>query len=97
MWSQFCEEANKMEAVQIKKAWAKVKFHVRVAWRGFCRTVYGAAVAGLIMMAIYGFFSVTTETGWTAVCDFIASCATLIVALANMYLMGGRKKSAKNG
>ena len=81
-----------MEAVQIKMAFAKVKFHLRIMWRGFCRTLYGAAVAGLIAMAIYGFVSVTTETGWTAVCDFIASCATLTVALSNMYFIGCRKK-----
>ena len=86
-----------MEAVQIKKAWASVKFHAKIAWRGFFRTVYGAAVAGLLAMAVYGFVSVANETGWTAVCDFIASCATLVVAISNMYLMGGRKKGAKNG
>ena len=86
-----------MEAAQIKMAFANVKFHLRIMWRGLCRTVYGAAVAGLIAMAIYGFISVTTETGWMAVCDFIVACATLIVALSNMYLMGGRKKGAKNG
>ena len=86
-----------MEAVQIKKAWKTFKFHAKIAWRGLCRTVYGAAVAGLIMMAIYGFFSVTNESGWTAVCDFIASCATLIVALSNMYLIGGCKKGGKHG
>ena len=87
-----------MEAVQIKKDWKAVRFHAKIAWRGFYRTVYGAAVAGLIALAIYGFVSVTNESGWTAVCDFIASCATLIVALSNMYLMGGCKKGgAKNG
>ena len=86
-----------MEAVQIKKAWKTFKFHAKIAWRGFYRTLYGAAVAGLLAMAVYGFVSVTTETGWTAVCDFVASCATLIVALLNMYLMGGKKKGAKHG
>lgn len=86
-----------MEAVQIKKAWKEFKFHAKIAWRGFYRSLYGAAVAGLIAMAVYGFVSLTTETGWTAVCDFIASCATLVVALSNMYWMGGRKKGAKNG
>lgn len=86
-----------MEAVQIKKALKTFEFHARIAWRGFYRTVYGAAVAGLVAMAVYGFVSVNTETGWVAVCDFIASCATLVVTLLNMYLMGGRKKSAKNG
>ena len=86
-----------MEAVQIKKAWKTVKFHAKIAWRGFFRTLYGSVVAGLIALAIYGFVSVTTETGWTAVCDFIASCATLVVALSNMYFMGCRKKGTKNG
>ena len=86
-----------MEAVQIKKAWKAVKFHTKIAWRGFYRALYGAAVAGLIALAIYGFVSVTTETGWTAVCDFIASCATLVVALLNMYLLGARKRGKKNG
>ena len=86
-----------MEAVQIKKAWKAVKFHAKIAWRGFYRTLYGAAVAGLLAMAVYGFASVTAETGWTAVCDFVASCATMIVALLIMYLMGGKKKGAKHG
>ena len=81
-----------MEATQIKMAFAKVKFHARIAWRGLCRTVYGAAVAGLLAMAVYRFVSVAGETGWIAVCYFIAACATMIVALANMYLMGCRKK-----
>ena len=86
-----------MEAVKIKRFWATAKFHTKIAWRGFCRTLYGAAVAGLIALAVYGFVSVTNETGWTAVCDFIASCATLFVALLNMYVMGCKKKGAKNG
>lgn len=87
-----------MEAVQIKKALATVKYHAKIAWKGLYRTLHGAAVAGLIALAVYGFVSVTTETGWTAVCDFIASCATLVVALLNMYLMGVRKKGgAKRG
>ena len=86
-----------MEAAQIKKAWNAVKFHTKIAWRGFCRTLYGSAVAGLIAMAVYGFVSVTNESGWTAVCDFIASCATLVVALLNMYVMGCKKKGAKHG
>ena len=82
-----------MEAVHIKMAFAKVKFHARIALRGFCRTVYGAVVAGLLLIAVCRFVSVAGETGWIAVCDFIAACATMIVALANMYLMGCKKKS----
>lgn len=86
-----------MEAVQIKNAWKMVKFHTKIAWRGFYRTLYGAAVAGLIALTVYGFVSVTTETGWAAVFDFIASCATLIVAMCNVYRIGYNKKGAKHG
>lgn len=87
-----------MEATQIKMAFAKIKLHSRIAWRGFCRSVYGTAVAGLLAMAVCRFISVAGEAGWAAVCDFIAACATMIVALANMYLIGCKKKSrAKHG
>lgn len=87
-----------MEAVQIKKEFAKVKFHAKIMLRGFCRTLYGALIAGLVGLAIYGFVSVNGESGWTAVCDFIAACAMLMVALTNMYLIGRKKKGgAKHG
>ena len=87
-----------MEAVQIKRAFTNAKFHLRVMWRGFCRTVYGSAVAILFAVAIYRFVSVSGETGWVAVFDFIAACATMAVAIENMYFMGGRKKvGAKHG
>ena len=81
-----------MDATKIEIAFATVKFHAMIAWRGFCRTIYGAVVAGLLLIAVCRFASVAGETGWIAVCDFIAACATMIVALANMYLMGCRKK-----
>ena len=87
-----------MEAVQIKKEFAKVKFHAKIMLRGFCRTLYGALIAGLVGLAIYGFVSVNGESGWTAVCDFIAACAILMVALTNMYLIGRKKNGgAKHG
>ena len=86
-----------MEAAQIKKAWKAVKFHARVAWHGFYRMLYGSLVAGLMAMAIYGFVSLTNETGWVAVWDFVASCATMLVALSNMYMIGTNKKGAKHG
>lgn len=82
-----------MEAAQIKKTLAKVKFHASVLWRGFCRTVYGAAVAGLIAIATFGFVSVSKESGWTSVCVFIGSFILLVEAFGDMYLMGRKKKS----
>lgn len=80
-----------MEAVQIKRALANAKFHLLVMWHGFCRTVYGAAVAGLIAMAFCGFASVTTKAGWVAVLTFIGSCAVLMIALMHMYSIGHGK------
>jgi uncharacterized membrane protein len=86
-----------MEVVQIKKAWKAVKYHAKIAWRGFCRTLYGAMIATLMAMAVYGFVALTSETGWVAVWDFVASCATLLVALSNMYFIGTNKKGGKHG
>ena len=81
-----------MQAVQIKMAFANVKFHARILLRGLLRTVYGSVVAILFATAIYRFVSVSGETGWVAVFDFIAACATMAVSLENMYFMGRRKK-----
>ena len=82
-----------MDAVQIKKALSNSKFHLRIMWRGFCKIVYGVAVAGLIAMAIYGFISVSKETGWIAVFKFLVACALLVEGLGQMYLTGNNKKS----
>lgn len=81
-----------MEAVQIKRALANAKFHLRIVWIGFCRTVYGAAVAGLIAIAIYGFVSVSEGTGWIAVFKFSVACVLLVEGLWQMYLLGRNKK-----
>lgn len=86
-----------MRAEKFKRVLAKVIFHASILFRGFCKAVYGAAITGLIVFSVYGFVAVSIETGWTAVCDFIASCALLVVALGGMYLMGSRKKAAKHG
>ena len=85
-----------MEATQIKIALANVKFHLLVMWRGFCRTVYGAVVAGLIAMAIYGFVSITAKTGWAAVWRFVVACVLLAEGIGNMYFMGRNKTGAGN-
>jgi hypothetical protein len=88
---------NKMKAANFKKALSNAKHHAKVMIRGFVRTIYCALVSSLIAFAVYGFLSVAKESGWTAVCDFIASCATMVVALANVYIMGNKKKGAKHG
>ena len=86
-----------MEKEKIQKTLANVRFHTRIVIRGLLRMLYGAAVAGLIGLAVFGFVCITRETGWAAVCDFITSCATLFVAALNIYMMGKPKKGAKNG
>lgn len=81
-----------MDAVQIKMALARVKFHVKILWRGFCRTIYGAAIAGLIAMAVCGFFSVANGNGWMAVFKFSVACVLLIEGLWKMYSIGSNNK-----
>lgn len=85
-----------MEVARIKIAFAKVKFHARVLWRGFCRTVYGSLLALLIAMAIYGFVSITSKTGWAAVWRFVVACVLLAEGIGNMYFMGRKKAGAGN-
>lgn len=80
-----------MEAVRIKMAFEKFKFHARIFWHGFCRTVFGTAVTTLIAAAIFCFVSVPKETGWSAVCDFVVACVLMVEGIGNMYFMGRKK------
>ena len=66
----------------------KIKFHARIAWRGFCRTAYGAGIAVLFAISIYKFINVAGESGWDAVCDFIVAIADMAIGLSNMYFIG---------
>ena len=84
-----------MKSVNFKKVMKQVKFHVDVLVRGLGRTLYGAMIAGLMTIAVYGFIAIKSEGGYAAVFDFIASCATLILALVNAYVMGFKRRGAK--
>lgn len=86
-----------MEAARIKVALTRAKFHARILWRGFLRTVYGALIAGLIAMAIYGFVSAKNEVGWEAAFDYVAASVLLIESIGNMYFMGRLKKNGARG
>lgn len=70
----------------------QVKFHAGIMVRGFARTLYGALITGLLVIAVYGFVRIQSESGYLAVFDFIAALATLSIALCNLYLMGKRKR-----
>ena len=70
--------------------------HTKILCKGLKRTVYGAATAGLIGLAVYGFWMIPSEDGYIAVCEFIVATCTLGVAMACAYAMGGNyKKGAK--
>ena len=86
-----------MGKLEAKKIVNTAKDGAKNLVRGFVRTVCGAAVAGLVSLSVYGFATLSSESGWTAVFNFIASCATMCVALSNMYLLGARKRGKKNG
>lgn len=68
-----------------------IKFHTMIVLRGLVRTIYGALVSGLIAVALYGFAVIQSEAGYVAVFDFVAACATLAVAMCNVYLIGSKK------
>lgn len=84
-----------MEKVNFTKAMAQVKFHGSIVLRGFARTIYGALVSGLIACAVHGFICTKSEAGYMAVCDFVASCSMLMIALFNLYAMGMKKRGVK--
>ena len=82
--------------MELKSVWNTICHHGKILWKGFLRMVYGALTAGLFALSAYGFIMIKGESGWTAVCEFIASAATAIVALAAMYSQGGcRKRGAR--
>jgi hypothetical protein len=51
-----------------------------------------------MVVSVCVFVSVSKETGWSAVFDFISACATLVVSIAGVYLFGlTKKKGGKHG
>ena len=77
---------------EIKSAVNAIAVHGKILWKGFIRMLFGAATAGLVGLAVYGFIMIPSEGGWTAVCEFIGSTATVVVALNCVYVIGGAKK-----
>ena len=72
-----------------------IGFHGKVLLRGLAKSLYGAAVAGLIGLAGYGFACIPDEGGYRAVWDFIAAVSVAIIALAFMYGFGCSRKKGK--
>lgn len=79
----------------IRSVWNTIGRHCKILLKGLLRVVYGAATAGMVALAVYGFVMISGEEGWVAVCDFIASMAAAVVALTCMYTQGlARKRGA---
>ena len=84
-----------MDKVKIHNILANASFHASILLKGLARTLYGSLIAGLIGVSFYGFVSIANEDGYLAVFDFIASVATIVVAVCNMYCLGLKKRSGK--
>ena len=78
--------------LSFKEVMQLIGFHGAILLMGFAKVLYGAAVAGLVGLAVYGFAAIPSEGGYVAVCEFIAAIVTLVVALSCMYAFGGKKK-----
>lgn len=84
-----------MKKDDFKNALKKAQFHGGVLLRGLVRTVFGALNACLIAAAVYGFVMIKQEGGYTAVFEFIGACALVLIALANAYLLGCKKRGGR--
>lgn len=84
-----------MNKEKLKNFADQFAFHAGIAFRGLAKTIWGALVAGLIGISVYGFAAIGKESGYAAVGDFVTSCATLVVALMNVYQMGCKRKGSK--
>ena len=84
-----------MNKVKFQNALAHSCFHASILLKGVIRTICGTLNAVLVGVSIYGFISIANEGGYTAVCDFVGSVATLMIALCNIYCMGMKKRSGK--
>lgn len=63
-------------------------FYIKTFLRGLTRILGSTMVAGAAVGSMYGFTLVTNETGYTAVSEFVVSCALLVVAIVGIYAAG---------
>lgn len=81
--------------IDVKRFMKNVRFHGLVLLKGMMRMLFGTATAGLMVMAVYGFITVSSEGGYLAVGEFLMAMASVFVAGACMYAMGCGKRGAK--
>ena len=83
-----------MNKVAVRKAWNTFKFHARIAWKRFYRTLCGTSITAQIAVSEYGLIVVSTETGWATVTDFILSVDIRALSVICIYAMGKDGKNA---
>ena len=81
-----------MLSINVKKWLGIISRHTRILLTGFTRVVYGTLTAGLLVISVYGFLSIPSTEGYAAVSEFVASVATLIVAITCTYALGINRK-----
>ena len=69
----------------------KFKRFAKTVLNGLVRMVCGTAIALVYTAAVYGFVSIPKDSGYVAVVDFLASVATLAVAVGCTYAFGRNK------
>lgn len=87
---------GKQMMINFKKMSRQIGYHGQILFKGFIKMLYGAAMAGLIALAIYGYAMIPAEGGYAAVSDFLVCTCLVCIAVGGIYLMGGSgKKEAK--
>lgn len=84
-----------MNKENIKRVLDEVGIHASVLLRGLAKVLHGTLVAALIAVAVFGFIVIKSESGYIAVGDFVVSCASLCIAIVNIYWAGMRRGGQK--
>ena len=82
-----------MTKSELKKVLTTIGLHSRILFSGFKRTLFGASTAGLFIIGINGLCTIPSEVGYTAITNFVAAIATLVVAVSCMYAQGTFRKT----
>ena len=65
----------------------------KILAKGLWRMTCGSAAACTMIVAIWGFTTITSEDGYTAVVNFIGATAVLVLAFVFLYVLGGGKRN----
>jgi hypothetical protein len=84
-----------MTKVNTKELMAFIGRHARILVAGLRRMVCGGLTVLLFITAIYGFINIPHGNGLSTIFAFVASFATLNLAIASMYVLGEPRRVRK--